>query len=229
MRLLFIEGIPGSGKTEISKQLCLLIQTAGIEAKWYLEELSDHPVHPRSLLQRCNEPSFPTECLSAWQNFVMRAECSSTLHILDGSAFQSTVRFMMQSEYSEIEIEQYYRKFEDIIAPLSPALVYLRPANAFDYSHATARHRGASWSTKVAKYLSDTRYCQNRQLKGIEGMCDFWDAYAKRCDALLTTSKTANFIVRAVAGEGSRHLAEIVAYLKSRGVAPHMQLKRNHP
>ncbi|MFL6622765.1 MAG: hypothetical protein ACJ8KA_09555 [Sulfurifustis sp.] len=150
--------------------------------------------------------------MDAWRAFVTQSLSSPVLHILEGSAFQSTVRFMLESERSDIE--QYYRQFENVTAPLSPALIYLRPADGFRFSRALAVHRGASWSQKVADYLSATQYGRRRGLEGVDGMYRFWQDYAEQCDALVTTSRLPNCIIDVAVGDEDRRLAEAVVYFR---------------
>lgn len=183
MRLLLIEGLPGTGKTTLASHLCASALREGRKSRWYLEEAADHPVHPHSLGALKSMVEYPSHCLRSWQRFVDEARSDDTLHILEGSAFQSTVRFMM--EQGREDMADYFEAFERLLAPVSPSFIYLRPEDAETHSRATARHRGLGWTRKVATYIEQTPYARHRGLRGESGMHRFWADYASRCDALV--------------------------------------------
>lgn len=211
MRLLFVDGIPGSGKSTLAEKLSSLILETGLDVKWYLEELSDHPVHPRMMRKSRHESVFFERCLQSWRRFTDEAQHKSTLHIMEGSIFQSTVRFMMEDEHWGIS--KYFKQFEEIVSPLSPALIYLRPRCAITHSRFTAQSRGDTWTDKVAGYLENTSYCRRSQLHGTEGMHSFWKTYAELCDSLVTTIGMPAKTIDVIPGEWDRHLSESMDFL----------------
>lgn len=182
-RVVFIEGLPGSGKTTLAKHLCEVERLAGHASEWHLEEAADHPVHPHALSARKAHDDFPFRCLQSWQRFADRTRSEDTLHILEGSAFQSTVRFMMEQDREGIA--GYFAHFEEIVSPLQPSFIYLRPVDAVAHSQATASFRGPNWTRKVAAYIEQTPYARRRGLRGEAGMHRFWADYAQVCDALV--------------------------------------------
>ncbi|WP_412512404.1 hypothetical protein [Variovorax paradoxus] len=102
--------------------------------------------------------------------------------ILEGSAFQSTVRFLMEQEREDAH--GYVVEFERAVRAVSPVLVYLRPTDATDHSRGIAAHRGEKWSADVSRYLEKTPYALGRKLQGTEGMHRLWTDYAELCDGL---------------------------------------------
>jgi len=94
MKLLLIEGMPGSGKSTTAERLCDTLIESGIHSKWYREEEKAHPVHPRIMRNYRNDKKYPVLCLKSWKKFVEDQKDHNVLHIMEGSAFQSTVRYM---------------------------------------------------------------------------------------------------------------------------------------
>lgn len=182
-RLLLVEGLPGAGKTTLAERLCAFAGSEGLSSRWYLEEAANHPVHPRSLGALKTHADYAAHCLQAWRHFVEQAGADDTLHILEGSALQSTVRFLMEQGHADID--DYFKRFEDIVRALHPAFVYLRPKDAVSHSRATSTHRGSEWTRKVAAYVEQTPYALRRGLRGENGMHEFWADYARLCDALV--------------------------------------------
>jgi len=211
MKLFLIEGLPGSGKTTAAAYLCDIFNKSGVESVWYLEESRDHPVHPQAVKQFNKDPIFPKICLEGWREFVSTARDSPILHIMEGSAFLSTVRFMMANELDGIS--EYFKQFAKIIAPLSPAFLYLRPKSALDLSRIISQIRGHDWATKVADYISNTKYAIRYNLKGLEGMHLFMARYAELCDSLLSVWEGPKKIIRFESGNWDSHNTEIQSFV----------------
>lgn len=212
MRLILIEGLPGTGKTTLAKRLHQFALQSGHRSEWHLEEASDHPVHPHSLGAFRSEGDYADRCLQSWQGFADAARSRNTLCILEGSAFQSTVRFLMEQERQGIA--EYVQRFEEIVRPLQPVLLYLRPEGASSHSRGVAVHRGPEWTTKVAAYLEQTPYARRRELRGEDGMHRFWASYAQLCDALVTHLTIPVSTIRMSPGREAHALSESVAFLR---------------
>lgn len=217
MRLVLIEGLPGTGKTTLAERLCTSISKESCEIRWYLEEAADHPVHPHSLSALRSKADYPSRCLHGWQRFVNEVQHDGTLHILEGSALQSTVRFMM--EQNRTDIDDYFERFEAILTPLHPVFIYLRPEDAASHSRATAAHRGSGWADKVAAYVEQTPYARRLGLHGKSGMHRFWADYARRCDALMDGLSTPVARITTTPGHDHRALTEAVNTIQSKSPA----------
>lgn len=215
MRVIFIEGIPGSGKSTMAEKICAEAKTCGTNAKWYLEEARDHPLRPQSLPRPRSGPELVSRLLSSARGFVAEEMGNQTLHILEGIAFQSTVRFLMEEGHEDIE--NYFRAFEEIFLPLSPVLIYLRPYDAKSHLRFISDHRGEWWTTKLAHYLEKTPYCSNRHLLGVPGMHEFWSRYATLCDSLVKRTRMPQITVNVIPDEWDRHLSEALAFLERSG------------
>jgi len=216
VKLVLIDGLPGTGKSTLARSLCEVLREGGLETAWYLEEAGDHPVHPASLIQTRNELTFADRCLESWHHFVQHVGSSDGLHVLEGSAFQSTVRFLMEQEHPNTDV--YFRRFVEIIQPLSPALIYLCTDNALEHSHNVAAHRGADWSYKVSTYLQETPYSMARNWKGEPGMHLFWSNYAGRCSELVRRSELATLTLMTVPGDARSQLSKSIAFLRGMDV-----------
>lgn len=151
---------------------------------------------------------YPERCLHGWQCFVDEIRNGSTLHILEGSVFQSTVRFMMEQDRTDID--DYFERFMAVLSPLRSVLIYLRPEDPAIHSRATAVHRGSGWSGKVAAYMEQTPYARRHGLLGESGMHRFWADYARRCDALVNRLSIPVARITVAPGDDHRALTEAV-------------------
>lgn len=208
MRILFIEGLPGAGKSTMAEKLCEFAMRSGSDAMWYREEAHDHPVHPKPWGALKHRDDFADVCLQAWSAFVVRCQGDDALHILEGSAFQSTVRFMMENQRCQANIEDYFRRFEDILRPLGPRMIYLRSRDAIRHSMHVSALRGDNWTMRVSSYLEQTRYALHHRLRGVDGMHRFWADYARLCDGLVAKTCIPTCTIDFNPGDWERHMHE---------------------
>lgn len=211
MPMWLVEGLPGTGKSTIAEYLCGAAGGLGYDARWYLEESDGHPVHPKSLKAERKNADFIEACLHAWAAFTERHGKDETIHILEGSAFQSTVRFMMEEKRTGIA--DYYRRFEEVVAPLNPRMVYFRPQDALRHSEHVSALRGKDWTAKVSGYLERTQYAVDEGYVGVSGMHRFWTDYAGLCDEMVECARLPTVIVEFVPGEWGRHMSEAIRFL----------------
>jgi hypothetical protein len=213
MSLWLIEGLPGSGKSTMAERLCSIAMESGYDAVWFLEESDDHPVHPKSLkVKRRNANTFIDACLEAWSQFTEKCRKGSAVYILEGSAFQSTVRFMMEERLPAIDT--YYRRYEEVVAPLNPQMIYLRPREPITHSRRICDLRGKTWTEKVAGYLEMTSYSRHAGLTRLDGMHRFWTNYATLCDKLVSSSTMPVKTIDVIPGEWERHKGEAMNFLR---------------
>ncbi len=187
--MILIEGLPGSGKTSLAGYAQEIPQRSGITAEWFLEEHPDHPVFPREVRREQVRSDFPELCLERWRSFAAECARSERIVILEGCAFQTTVRFMFANGLSLDRISAYYAEFEQTIAPLSPRLIYLFQADPGSFlREETMARRGPDWTRKVADYTTATPYARERGLSGLGGFISFWTEYGSLCDKLVEIS-----------------------------------------
>ncbi|MHA7683096.1 P-loop NTPase family protein [Cupriavidus sp. PET2-C1] len=215
MKLVLIDGLPGIGKSTLAERLCGFAGSLGCEARWYREEDQEHPVHPAGLTKSRRLPGYSARCLQGWQRFAERYRSTNGLCILEGSLFQSTVRFMMEQEQGGIR--GYLAEFESIVQSLSPVTIYLRSVDATDHSRSTALYRGAAWTTRVSAYLETTQYARRRNLNGAEGMHRLWTDYAELCDSLLDQMSMPKLTMLVEPPDMERPFGRSVDFLKSTG------------
>jgi len=183
-RLWLVEGIPGSGKSAAAERLCELATSQGVTARWWLEEDKNHPVLPATLRRRSAEAQFPDLCVAAFASFLREEE---GVLILEGSAFQSTVRFMFANGMGVPRMQAYLDRWAEVVAPADPRLLVLRADDpGAHYAEFVAERRGSAWMEKVSAYVEQTPIAQANGWTGLAGFISFWERYQEVCATVCT-------------------------------------------
>lgn len=195
--VLHVEGIPGSGKTTTAERLCEELVGRGVDAFWALEESADHPVMPKARRRRAREAGFPRLCLDAWRDFVGRNE---RLAVLEGYAFQSTVRFMYANEISQTAIASYFDAWQSIG---NSSLVYLYVDAVVGHFETVRLERGDDWMSKLTSYVAGTPIAKRHGWSGMAGFVEFWSRYQDLCAELVSTANLPTMMMAARAFDHS--------------------------
>ncbi len=177
---IHFEGLPGAGKTTASQRFCGLLRRNGTDANWWREEACNHPLTPKSAHARTQRDNLPLTYLIAWRTF---PESTNGTVILDGYAFQSTVRFLYANRFCRSQIEDYFYQWQSLKP--KTALVYLAVDNPAKHCDTVLTERGDEWSHKLYRYVERTPLGVANNLRGRSGFVDFWSGYHALCQKLL--------------------------------------------
>jgi hypothetical protein len=165
-RLIFVDGIPGSGKTTLVHWLGDLLPCHGISTAIYDESCPNHPLRIYDPIYtdftiQAQSVEFRTRSLHLYRQFVNRMLSESTVSVFDGWLFQAVIGFTFLLRMAYTDSFNFAFDLFDIIAPLSPTVVFLAQTDV-----------EANWR----------RICSIRGPKFTEGRCglmkdrDFWEA-----------------------------------------------------
>lgn len=196
--LVLFEGVPGSGKTTASEALAERYRDAGLEVGWALEEDREHPFFGPQFWRSHRSPGFPDRCLEAWRRAV--SACEKHPWVLEGVAFQSTVRFMYEQEAPEREIAQYWDDFVATIRPVDPLLVHLLPSDveSFVQGH-TKAVRIDVWD-KISAHVLQTPVGRRLDASGLDAPVAFWGHYSELCERLISGSDLPLLVLNVESG-----------------------------
>lgn len=183
-RLLLIEGIVGSGKSSTAKELARRLHKTGRPARWVREEAADHPVTPKSDDRPEPAANRIDWWLRHWSEVAVRDEAGDL--VLEGTAFQSTVRMLFAERVGRPQIDGYVDRFVDTLRHTDARMVYLRRDHPErDLRERVLPLRGKDWTDRVAAYCESTLMGRDRGWHGAEGLIAFWCEYRALCDKLV--------------------------------------------
>lgn len=161
-KLVFVDGIVGSGKSRLAQRLWLHLRKTGHDAEWFAEPQSGHPLHDLGDLSRLNSTEALAVALQAWRSFAAERQGTARITMLDATLLQSTVAFFEAFYVPQSEWQPTLTAVLQIAEPLSPVLIYLRPHSTAGLIEWLAEKRGAEWCSYI-----DTMFASRGGLAGL--------------------------------------------------------------
>jgi hypothetical protein len=232
-KLIFVEGLPGSGKTTTVSWPASRLQSERLIVNLFLEHQPEHPLnvgghlHPtgyttgEAFFRRYTSASFVQESLQRWQAFVHTALQAEAISVLDSYPFQNTVRLLLQLNATPDCIREYASQVEALVMPLQPVLMYF---NHWDLIHAfhnlshISAQRGKAWTDYVVDLVTHCPYAMARHLEGFSGALAVIRDYKQLTDSLLGQSRCPRIVLEDCAGDWEGCYQQIEAFL---GLALH--------
>jgi hypothetical protein len=223
--LIFVEGLPGAGKTTTSKYVVDRLRRAGRAAEWLAEAETDHPLnvggelHPAGsttgdeLFRRYTVQTYIDESLERRRTFAAAPDWSSTVMVLDSYPYQNAARILLQMDAETGVIRAYARELEAIARPLSPVLIFLHRSMTAEALSGTARARGEAWTAYAIDVITGCPYARHRQLSGIDGAMVMLGAYNALVQQLLGESETPRLVLDRCDGHWDGCYARIETFL----------------
>lgn len=219
-RLIFVDGLPGSGKSSTSQRLCFHLRRLGRPARWYFEHERGHPIFDddQVRLARATGPTEPNgileRALAGYATLAARPPggAESTL-ILESTLFQTSVGTQLLMDIPADEIERHFLRGMAVVAPLAPALIVFRPPDVAAALHRAAEKRGSWFPEFLVAHLGDTPRGRRTRLTDFAGVIDFFEDYRALCDALFARFQGQRIAVDNSAGDWPRHTRDITDFL----------------
>jgi len=187
--LLFIDGLPGSGKST----------TAGEIGRRFLGSrifLESHPGHPllvgvpdergaafANIHEIHSVESFAAEALAKFEGFLETAE-DDVHYVFESHPMQSTVRVLGQLDAPEARIMKFWSDLQDRLEFAKPGLVYLQESDARQALTDIIRKRGPSWESYIVEAFNCYPWTKARNLSGVEAMLQAFIEYSALTDRL---------------------------------------------
>ena len=227
-QLIFVEGLPGSGKTTTASWLAARLQSERLMVNLFLEHQPEHPLnvggtlHPsgettgETFFQRYTPASFVQESLQRWQVFVHAALQVEAISVLDSYPFQNTVRVLLQLNATPDCMRAYAGQVEALVMPLQPVLIYFTHRDLIHarhhLSHISAQ-RGKAWTDYVIELVTHCPYAMARHLEGFNGALAVLRDYKQLTDSLLRQSRRPRIVLEDCAGGWEGCYQQIEAFL----------------
>lgn len=216
-RLILVEGIPGSGKSHIAEWISGQLTASGIDSKVHPEVPPDRSVIDGALMSTSHEAGYTYRCIERWRSFVTEvlAEPRCVVRVVEGSFFQSTVRFLLEHNHPGEEVQHYMSATERALAPLAPCLLYLVHSDAPRYlREQLVARKGPDVVSRIAAYTESTAWAKERKLLGMDALAEFYSHYRRVCDDLVEECSMPTLIEDTSSGDWSKLKANVGGWLQ---------------
>src|SRR5262245_27893840 len=189
-QILFIDGLPGSGKSTTATQVGRRIPRSLV----YLESAADHPLlvgSPDAMgaaFSKIHEvhsvESFSTAALDRMDAFLNTME-DSALYVFESHPIQSTVRVLLQLDASQSMIETFWQNLQDRLISIEARLLYLREHDPRQALSEILQKRGSAWESYVIEGFRHFPWMKSRGLSGPDGVGKLFVEYSAAIDSLV--------------------------------------------
>lgn len=155
-KLIFVEGIPGCGKSTNSQYVAHQLKENGYRVEWIHEGIDDHPLWEErddyfNEDGYINEEYFDVYTSSLIEKFKpiqKDIEENDIIYVVDGAIFAGFINVYYKSDCPDHKTHAYFERLEQALEPMNPLLIYLNTDRVRPHTIETWEGR-AMWGKKV--------------------------------------------------------------------------------
>lgn len=188
-RVLFIDGLPGSGKSTAAEAVGRYLSNGRV----FAETAPNHPLLLAApdrmgaafadIHEIYSADSFAAAALARLKSFLESAE-RDVLYVFESHPIQSMVRVLFQLDAPQTKILQFWSDLQDRLAFVQPRLIYFQESDPLQAMREINRKRGPAWESYLIEAFQQTPWMQARALSGVEGAERMFVEYAVSIDQL---------------------------------------------
>jgi hypothetical protein len=218
-RLIFVEGIMGSGKSTTARWLARLFRRTGISAQ-PVPEARPHPTNVFRTLPHWKQPwldltaeELMIRSYANWQALVTRFLSDPRIFVFDGQLFHGDFTCLFLMNCPPQRLQQYVHTVLQMAQPLHPMLIYCYQADVDQALDRIGAERGQGWVESQVAWKVASPYGEQRGLVGIEGWKQLYQDYRKLTDMCFQTLAIPKIAIETSAGEWSSYQTRICTFL----------------
>jgi hypothetical protein len=186
-KVIFVDGLPGSGKTTLAHWLKQYFENRGPSVQFIAEYDLHHPLHwfvyhdgvdflPPDI-DHISPSTYMQDSLTKWGEFIFEQASSSDLMIIDGYPVLNSAGVFLWDDASHSDCQTYLVQVAELIEPLQPVLIYLRSS---DLDAALARKlEFLQRDGHLEEFMTSMKsqpYLRRRGLSGEAGVRALWES-----------------------------------------------------
>jgi len=174
-----LEGLPGSGKSTISKKVFNQLSTNN---KYLVQESSDF--HPIKDLDISDIDVWQEKTLQNWKKLSWEIQSRQKLYVMEFALLQNTIVMMLLGNCSGNQIMQFCGKIENTIKEIPPVLILYIANDSELFLRETYELRGDEWKNNINGLIDQYPYGKQRNLSGFDGFLTYFDEYVSITNAV---------------------------------------------
>ena len=218
-RLIFVEGIMGSGKSTTARWLARLFRRAGVPAR-PVPEARPHPTNVFRSLPHWQQPwldltadELMTRSYANWQAFVETAHSDPRIFVFDGQLFHGDFTCLFLMRCPPQVLHQYAQTVLELAKPLDPTIIYYYQADVAQALDRISAQRGQGWVEYQVSWKVPSPYGQKHRLAGMDGWKQLYKDYRQLTDMCFQTLAIPKMAIETSAGAWSSYQRRICMFL----------------
>ena len=170
-KLIFVDGISGSGKSTISHYIARQLNKNGIKAQWYHETDQDNPFSFRPEMKNYQDNKeymklYFSLYLKQISDLVKKIKRSNKIIIIDSFLFQDILNPLLYCDPGRKRIYSFYKKYLELFNDLDPVVIHFCQDDVKKHIHNNFENRGEGWKQNRIRAKEEFEFCKNRNYKG---------------------------------------------------------------
>jgi hypothetical protein len=218
-RLIFVEGIMGSGKSTTARWFARLFRRNGNPAR-PIPEARSHPTNVFRTLPHWKQPwlDFSADELmirsyANWQAFVAKNLSDPHIFVFDGQLFHGDFTCLFLMNCPPQVLQQYVHNILQLAQPLHPAIVYCYQDDVAQALDRIGAQRGQGWVDSQVAWKVASPYGQQHGLVGVDGWKQLYQDYRQLTDMCFQTLTIPKIAIETSRGEWSSYQTRICTFL----------------
>jgi len=185
-KLIFVDGISGSGKSTTAHYIARQLEKNGIKVKWLYEQEKNHPfrfisdIDEKELVKQENQEKWFLEFRDKYcaqiEKFVESINDDEYVYIVEAWFLSNTLSNFIQRDQDLKVIDSFYDKYCSVISKLNPVTIYFHQNNLDAAQRETWRRRGEFWKKTAIKTKENFYFCRRRNILGEEAYLTYLKA-----------------------------------------------------
>lgn len=221
-KLIFVEGLPGTGKSTTAQRIWRQLRVDGLDARWYHESV----ISPLTAMDSLERLALRTSRLAhrfikldleeglhwwlsrrCWARFGARSDFDGDVLVFDARIFMGLVRHQLSRDVDPERIKARVLQLLQHVRPHAPALVFLIPADIERLMRSTIATRGPAFEEKLLSVTARSPYGRSRGLSGFQAVVRYWEDYLTICRDLVESWPGPHIATTTDADRASRQRA----------------------
>ena len=220
-RLIFVEGLMGSGKSTTAAFIARQVQRGGLPVRHLPEGGAGHAIrmmgelaHPFQPWRDVTSAQYRARSLGKWRAFAAEARRSAAVTVCDGQLFHGNMTDLLLMDAESAAIRAYVHDILAIVRDLRPALVYLYQDDLERALRTVCAARGRGWTRYQVSWKLRSPYGRRRHLAGFAGLVALYRAYRELTDATVAGLDIATLALENAAGDWPEYRRTILDFLR---------------